>query len=114
MIIKLGDTIKDEKGREGEITNIGIATDKNDIAGELGVNAKEYDTELNYTGAITFGSNWCYFSQIAEVVKKNDYVENNIWMKEDSDIDIALNLENESIEEEKRLKDIDDEISWSK
>ena len=114
MKIQLGDTIKDEKGREGEITNIGIATDKNDIAGELGVNAKEYDTELNYTGAITFGSNWCYFSQIAEVVKKNDYVENNIWMKEDSDIDIALNLENESIEEEKRLKDIDDEISWSK
>ena len=114
MKIQLGDTIKDEKGREGEITNIGIATDKNDIAGELGVNAKEYDTELNYTGAITFGSNWCYFSQIAEVVKKNEYVENNIWMKEDSDIDIALNLENESIEEEKRLKDIDDEISWSK
>ena len=95
MIIKLGDTIKDEKGREGEITNIGIATDKNDIAGELGVNAKEYDTELDYTGAITFGSNWCYFSQIAEVVKKNEYVENNIWMKEDSDIDIALNLESE-------------------
>ena len=95
MIIKLGDTIKDEKGREGERTNIGIATDKNDIAGELGVNAKEYDTELDYTGAITFGSNWCYFSQIAEVVKKNEYVENNIWMKEDSDIDIALNLEAE-------------------
>ena len=95
MIIKLGDTIKDTKGREGEITNIGIATDKNDIAGELGVNAKEYDTELDYTGAITFGSNWCYFSQIAEVVKKNEYVENNIWMKEDSDIDIALNLEAE-------------------
>ena len=96
MKIQLGDTIKDDKGREGEITNIGIATDKNDIAGELGVNAKEYDTELNYTGAITFGSNWCYFSQIAEVVKKNEYVENNIWMKEDSDIDIALNLESES------------------
>ena len=95
MKIQLGDTIKDEKGREGEITNIGIATDKNDIAGELGVNAKEYDTELDYTGAITFGSNWCYFSQIAEVVKKNEYVENNIWMKEDSDIDIALNLEAE-------------------
>ena len=114
MIIKLGDTIKDEKGREGEVTNIGIATDKNDIAGELGVNAKEYDTELDYTGAITFGSNWCYFSQIAEVIKKNEYVEDTSWMKEDSDIDIALNLENESIEEEKRLKDIDDEISWSK
>ena len=95
MKIQLGDTIKDTKGREGEITNIGIATDKYDIAGELGVNAKEYDTELNYTGAITFGSNWCYFSQIAEVIKKNEYVEDTAWMKEDSDIDIALNLEAE-------------------
>ena len=96
MIIKLGDTIREKGGREGVITNIGIATDKNDIAGELGVNAKEYDTELNYTGAITFGSNWCYFSQIAEVIKKNEYVEDTSWMKEDSDIDIALNLESES------------------
>ena len=95
MIIKLGDTIKDKKGREGEITNIGIATDKYDIAGELGVNAKEYDTELNYTGAITFGSYWCYFDQIDEVIKKNEYVEDTAWMKEDSDIDIALNLEAE-------------------
>ena len=95
MKIQLGDTIKDEKGREGEITNIGIATDKNDIAGELGVNAKEYDTELNYTGAITFGQYWCYFGQIAEVIKKNEYVEDTSWMKEDSDIDIALNLESE-------------------
>ena len=99
MKIQLGDTIKDDKGREGEITNIGIATDKNDIAGESGVDAKEYDTELNYTGAISFqsefGSNWCYFSQIAEVIKKNEYVEDTAWMKEDSDIDIALNLEAE-------------------
>ena len=96
MKIQLGDTIKDDKGREGEIINIGIATDKNDIAGELGVNAKEYDTELNYTGAITFGQYWCYFGQIAEVIKKNEYVEDTSWMKEDSDIDIALNLESES------------------
>ena len=95
MKIQLGDTIKDKTGREGEITNIGIATDKNDIAGELGVNAKEYDTELNYTGAITFGSNWCYFSQIEEVIKKNEFVSDTSWMKEDSDIDIALNLEAE-------------------
>jgi hypothetical protein len=49
MIIKLGDTVKDEKGREGEITNIGIATDKNDIAGELGVNAKIRLVILNFT-----------------------------------------------------------------
>ena len=40
MIIKLGDTIRENGGREGVVTNIGIATDKNDIAGELGVNAK--------------------------------------------------------------------------
>ena len=97
MKIQLGDTIKDEKGREGEITNIGIATDKNDIAGELGVNAKEYDTELNYTGAITFGSYWCYFSQIDEVIKKNEYVEDTAWMKEDSDVDVALHLEAERV-----------------
>ena len=95
MKIQLGDTIKDKKGREGEITNIGIATDKYDIAGELGVNAKEYDTELNYTGAITFGSYWCYFSQIDEVIKKNEYVEDTAWMKEDSDVDVALHLEAE-------------------
>ena len=52
MIIKLGDTITDERGRTGELNSIGIATDKNDIAGELGVQAKEYDTDLNYTGAM--------------------------------------------------------------
>ena len=96
MQIKLGDTIRDDKGREGVITNIGIATDPTDIAAELGVNAKEYDTDLNYVGAITFGSNWCYFMQIEEVIKKNDYVEDTAWMKEDSDVDVAINLENES------------------
>ena len=50
-----------------------------------------------YTGAITFGSNWCYFSQIAEVVKKNEFVSDTSWMKEESDIDIALHLEAESV-----------------
>ena len=70
MIINIGDTIQDTKGREGVITNIGIATEKTDIAAELdtSLNAKTYDTELDYTGAITFGSNWCYFSQIDKVV----------------------------------------------
>ena len=97
MIVKLGDTIREKSGREGVVTNIGIATDKNDIAGELGVNAKEYDTELNYTGAITFGSYWCYFSQIDEVIKKNEYVEDTTWMKEDSDVDVALHLEAERV-----------------
>ena len=51
---------------------------------------------LNYTGAISFGSNWCYFSQIKEVIKKNEYVEDTAWMREDSDVDVAINLENES------------------
>ena len=97
MKIKLGDTIRDERGREGVSTNIGIATDPADIGGELGVNAKEYDTDLNYTGAITFGSNWCYFTDIKEVIKKNEYVEDTAWMREDSDVDVAINLENESM-----------------
>ena len=53
------------------------ATDKNDIAGENGIDAKEYDTDLNYTGAITFcneetnSTYWCYFIQIKEVAKKD-------------------------------------------
>ena len=82
MKIKLGDVIRDDKGREGAIVNIGIATDPTDIAGELGLNAKEYDTDLNYVGAISFGSNWCYFNQIKEIVKKNEYVEDTSWMYE--------------------------------
>ena len=77
MIINIGDTIQDTKGREGVITNIGIATEKTDIAAELdsSLNAKTYDTELDYTGAITFGSNWCYFSQIDKVVEKAEQEE---------------------------------------
>jgi len=77
MIINLGDTIEDMKGRQGVITNIGIATEVNDIAAELdtSLNAKTYDTKLGYTGAITFGSNWCYFSQIDKVVEKVEQEE---------------------------------------
>ena len=72
MIIKIGDTVEDDRGRTGEISNIGIATDKNDIAAEAdtSLNAQEYDTDLNYIGAITFGSNWCYFIQIKKVNNK--------------------------------------------
>ena len=72
MIIKIGDTVEDDRGRTGEISNIGIATDKNDIAAEsdTSLNAQEYDTDLNYIGAITFGSHWCYFIQIKKVNNK--------------------------------------------
>jgi len=82
MIINLGDTIEDVKGRQGVVTNIGIATEPTDIAAEnnTALNAKTYDTDLNYTGAVTFGDNWCYFMQIKEVVKKNEYVEDTDWM----------------------------------
>ena len=99
MIINIGDTIRDKRGREGELINIGIATEKSDVAAEndTSLNAQTYDTDLNYTGAITFGSNWCYFMQIQEVIKKNDYVEDDSWMREDSDVDVAINLENESM-----------------
>ena len=93
MIINVGDTIKANHGRTGEIINIGIATESTDIAAEndTALNAKTYDTSLGYTGAITFtgkdtfgntGTYWCYFMQINEVVKKNEYVEDTSWMYE--------------------------------
>jgi hypothetical protein len=94
MIINVGDTIKGNHGRIGEIINIGIATEKTDIAAEndTSLNAQTYDTELNYTGAVTYsgetGTHWCYFSQI----------EDNLTEKEKSDIDISINLENDSKE----------------
>jgi len=79
MIINVGDIIEGNHGRVGEIINIGIATEKTDIAAEndTSLNAKTYDTELNYTGAITYsgdtGTHWCYFNEIEKVVKaKNE------------------------------------------
>lgn len=73
MILKIGKkvSVNDRTilGREGVITNISIALSKSDPAGELGVQVKEYDTELNYQGAIDYktdnGDNyWAYFGQI--------------------------------------------------
>tara|TARA_B100000902_G_scaffold222251_1_gene211182 strand:+ start:439 stop:690 length:252 start_codon:yes stop_codon:yes gene_type:complete len=83
MIINVGDTIQDKKGREGVVTNIGIATEMTDIAAEnkTSLNAKTYDTDLNYTGAVTFGSNWCYFGQIDKVLKFADAVDTT-WMND--------------------------------
>ena len=86
MIIKLGDMITDDKGRVGELINIGIAMEKGDVAAEIDSSAsvKQYDTDFNYTGAITFGSNWCYLYQIK-----------NVTTKEDSDIDVSIEQANE-------------------
>ena len=80
MIIKLGDTLTDERGRTGVINQIGIATDKSDPAGELGLQAQEYDTDLNYTGAITFGNNWCYFYQIRKVNNTDINIDLTNWI----------------------------------
>ena len=51
-----------------------IATEPSDTAAEndTALNARTYDTNLEYTGAITFNSYWCYFGQIEEVIKKNE------------------------------------------
>ena len=73
MILKIGDkvSVNDRTilGKEGVITDISIGVSKSDPAGELGVQVKEYDTELNYQGAIDYktdnGDNyWAYFGQI--------------------------------------------------
>ena len=79
MIINVGDIVEGNRGRVGEIINIGIATEKTDIAAEndTSLNAKTYDTDLNYVGAITYsgdsGTHWCYFNEIEKVLKaKNE------------------------------------------
>ena len=85
MKIKIGDTVTDNRGRTGKVKSIGIATDKNDIAGEMGVNAKEYDTDLNYTGAITFGDTiyggfWTYFMDIRAVNNQEVKIDLTDWI----------------------------------
>jgi len=80
MIIKIGDTITDDTGRTGTISSIGIGTTKSDPAGELGLNATEYDLDLNYLGAITFGDNWCYFYQIRKVNNTDINIDLTDWI----------------------------------
>ena len=80
MIIKIGDTITDERGRTGTISSIGIGTTKSDPAGELGLKAEEYDTDLNYCGSVSFGDNWCYFYQIREVNNKEIKIDLTDWI----------------------------------
>jgi len=76
MEIKIGDKVavndRSLLGREGVITSISLGLRKSDPAGELGVNIKEYDTEMNYSGSISYetdsGDNyWAYFNQIEKV-----------------------------------------------
>ena len=84
--IKVGDTVKTKKGgllgstvtrRQGKITEIKIAMEENDIAGEYpsAVSVQEYDLSLGYQGTISYkdemaeGEYWAYLDQIYEVVK---------------------------------------------
>ena len=73
MIINVGDYVECNHGRSGTIINSGISTETTDVAAEhdTALNAKTYDTELGYTGAITYtgdsGTHWCYFNQINKV-----------------------------------------------
>ena len=59
---------------------------ESDIAGEDGVDAKEYNTDLNYTGAITFcneennSTYWCYFMDIKEVNNKAVKIDLTDWI----------------------------------
>ena len=78
--IKVGDQVEVEHNggnRYGTITQINIATDKGDIAGESGVRVNELDLELEYTGSISFKNDdaygekdnrfWAYLFEIVDV-----------------------------------------------
>ena len=74
MKIKIGDKIRANHNREGFISDINIGLTTTDIAGELGVSVKEYDTELNYYGSVSYVTDsndcyWSYFHQIEGVIK---------------------------------------------
>ena len=73
MIIKVGDNVsvnvRNILPREGKITNISIATTADDPAGEAGMQVKEYDTNLDYSGSLSYKTEsgdeyWAYLAQI--------------------------------------------------
>ena len=75
MKINIGDRISANHNREGVVDEIRIGMDTYDIAGEYSssIKAKEYDTELNYNGSVSYTTNdnewyWCYFHQIKGVI----------------------------------------------
>ena len=75
--IKVGDQVEVEHrggNRYGTITQISIAINKYDPAGESGVRVNELDLELGYTGSISFKNDdsfpdefWAYFIEIKDV-----------------------------------------------
>jgi len=80
--IKVGDSVEVHHtgglgNRFGTITDITIALDKNDIAGESGIRVNELDLELGYVGSIGFQNSdaygekdnkfWAYLFQVVDV-----------------------------------------------
>ena len=62
MIIKVGEEVTvgmnfSSRIRQGEITDISIATKPGDPAGEQGTHVNEYDTDLKYSGSISLVNN---------------------------------------------------------
>ena len=88
MLVKVGDKIEVKKrgsfNRDVIVTGISIGLTKSDPAGELGIQLKEYDTDMGYLGSIsykdvTFDNDsedeyWCYFDQIV-TQQKGDGVQ---------------------------------------
>lgn len=77
MLVKIGDKIEVSKrgsfNRDAIVTGISIGLTKSDPAGELGIQLKEYDTDMGYLGSISYkdttfdgdhGEKWAYFDQI--------------------------------------------------
>ncbi len=73
MHIQIGSTVTINKRgsyRDGVVTGISIALSKSDPAGELGAQVQDYDTELGYSGSISYkddldgGEYWAYLAQI--------------------------------------------------
>jgi len=69
LVLRVGDILTDNRGREGVIEVISIAMSPYDPAGEseTAVNVEEYHMELGYIGAVSFGPYWCYLTQIRSV-----------------------------------------------
>jgi hypothetical protein len=86
MRIKVGDTIKTRvwsldkaKSKMGVITSINIALDYHDKKAEYGIEVKQYDTELDYIGTVSYdddnnNSHWTYFNQIISVIPQENAV----------------------------------------
>jgi len=84
MKIKVGDKIEvrtwSSDNKEGIVNSINIALDYHDKKAEYGIEVKQYDTELDYIGTVSYDDNdnnshWTYFNQILSVIPQEDNVK---------------------------------------